>query len=133
MRSFSIFIFCIICFSACKPLPSDNQNNSGETAYSLHLAPESGSSYHYDISNSTETTVELESKEIESKTTTTTGMSYLIQKDTGDNYIFTISYDKVKLYSKTNGIETDADAENAATSSNPVDKMLGALKDANLS
>ena len=53
-------------------------------------------------------------------------MSYLIQKDTAGNYIFNISYDKVKLYTKNNGIETDADAENAANSSNPVDKMLGA-------
>jgi hypothetical protein len=133
MKQILAFFICVFIAASCK-LPNEDKKYTDPESITYHLKfnPDSSSKYHYDIKNTTETEIELENKKIQSINTTTTGMSYVINKDTSGNYIVNITYDKVHLYTKTNDSETEADAENASFPLNPADKMLGALKDANL-
>lgn len=123
-----------ISIASCKLFPGENKKISDplNTSYHLHLNPKPGSHYYYDVSNRTETHVELEGQEIDNSNTTTVGITYSIEKDTGANYVFKMGYDKAHILTKTGDNETEMDAMNAKFSLNPAERMLGALKNASL-
>jgi hypothetical protein len=60
------------------------------------------------------------------------GFSYAVDKDSAGNFLFTMKYDKIQVHTKTEDTETDLDADNATLTLDPVEKMLGILKTANI-
>ena len=57
-------------------------------------------------------------------------MNYIANRDSAGNFVFNIRYDKIKIKTQNGDTETEADADNAALSINPVERMLGLLKQA---
>jgi hypothetical protein len=100
--------------------------------YRLRLNPVAGSKYYYDISNQTAIKLEVNDTKVDNINKTTVGVSYAVSKDSLGNFLINMQYDKIKIYSKTADTETEMDADNAALTSNPVEKMLGILKTANI-
>jgi Family of unknown function (DUF6263) len=134
MKKYCIF-FILVYFLSCKTQPgSDRDYDKFDPAktYKLQLNPAAGSAYYYDIANESETELEVDDKKTGSLTKTDVGITYKVNKDTVGNFLLTIVYDKVHLYSKNGDIETEADAANATGSLNPVERMLGFLKSANI-
>jgi Family of unknown function (DUF6263) len=128
-------IIIVVVIASCKTQPGSNREYDKfdpNKTYSLKLNPVAGSSYHYDILNESQTGVELEDKKTGSETKTAIGVNFKISKDSSGDFLLNILYDKIHLYSKNGETETDADAANAAGTFNPIEKMLGILKDANI-
>ena len=115
---------------ACKTGPgSDKKYPGGEDmVYELRLSPEMGAEYHYDINNETDYKIEVEEKKVENLNKTSVGIDYSVNKDSAGDFLFSVGYNKVHLYSKNGDKETERDADNAANSIDPAEKMLGFLK-----
>ena len=120
---------------SCKTSPHSDRDYDKfdpNKTYSLKLNPVKGSAYHFEISNESSTEVEINDKKTERESKSTVGVVFKISKDSLDQSLFDINYDKVHLYSKNGEEEVEADADNATGSLNPLDKMLGILKGANM-
>ena len=118
---------------SCKLQPESNRNYDSENKiYRLKLNPAKGSTYHYDMVNESEIEMEVEDKEVNTLNRSTTGINYIINKDSAGNFIFDINYNKVQLHTKNNDAETDIDAANALVSSEPLERMLGLLTKATI-
>lgn len=132
----SFFVYGVLIFIAsCKTQPGlDREYDKFDPnkIYKLQLNPAAGSSYHYDITNESETKVEIEDKKTGNETRTTVGVTFKINKDSAGDFLLNMLYDKVHFYTKSGDTETDADAANAAATLNPVERMLGMLKEANI-
>jgi hypothetical protein len=100
--------------------------------YTLRLNPLPGSSYHYDITSETETKLEVDGKKTGTESKSTAGVIFKMDKDSTGDFLLNMQYDKLHIYSKSGDIETDADAANSANSLNPVERMLGMLKEAKI-
>jgi len=92
-----------------------------------------GSRYAYSITNESETGLELNGKKVNVQHKSNVGITYNIKKDSAGNYLLQLHYDNIHLYSKQGDKETELDAANAAATLDPTEKMLGILKDANIS
>lgn len=115
---------------------NSNDNSSSvvtETgAYRFRLNPVVGSTYSYTISSESEITLEVNGKSISNKNKADIGLTYHIQKDSAGNFLLHMRYDKIHIYTKAGDKETDADADHAVATLDPVEKMLGLLKTANI-
>ena len=115
---------------SCKLMPSSvgNTAESDPTrAYMLRLNPPPGAKYYYTVKSEQEMTFEANDKKVDNVTKTTAGVNYLVDKDTTGNFAIHIQYDKLHVYTKNGDVESDMDAANAATTTDPVEKMLGTL------
>jgi hypothetical protein len=133
-KSICVYVILILVFS-CKTQPgSDREFDKFDPAktYRLQVNPAAGSNYHYDITNETEMSLEVDEKEIENINKSDVGINYKISKDSAGNLLFTLQFDKILLYSKNNDIVKELDANNGAISIDPVEKMLGILKETSL-
>jgi hypothetical protein len=123
------------CFFSCKMQPSSNRSYDeydSAKLYHLRLAPRSGSTYLYDLSNQQQVNFEVDDKKSEQLSRTTATISYHITSDTNRNTLFHTEYKKIHLYTKKDEVESDADAENSAFSSNPTERMLAVIKSAKI-
>ena len=109
-------------------------NTTGNTAesdptrvYMLRLNPPPGAKYYYTVKSEQEIKFEANGKKVDNVTKTTAGVDYMIGKETTGNFAIHIQYDKLHVYSKNGDAESDMDAANAATTTDPVEKMLGTL------
>lgn len=128
-----LLIFSIaLLISACKLQSHYSDNHSKDKAYHLHLNPKPGSSYYYDIENNSEIKISLDNNDVENINKSKVGINYSIAKDSLSDFLLSIAYDKIHVYSKNGDKENDADAENARFSLNPTERMLGILKNASL-
>jgi Family of unknown function (DUF6263) len=129
----SLFLCFIVC---CKTHPNSDRiydrENQNEV-YQLHLNPPAGSSYLYDIANESEFKVELGDKNVNNISKTNVGIIYALDKDTLGNYNVHMHFSKIHIFSKNENGETNLDAENAANSEDPTEKMLGILKNSIIS
>ena len=124
------FLLLLSAALSCKLMP----NTTGNTAesdptrvYMLRLNPPPGAKYYYTVKSEQEMTFEANDKKVDNVTKTTAGVNYLVGKDTTGNFAIHIQYDKLHVYTKNGDVESDMDAANAATSADPVEKMLGTL------
>ena len=127
-----ILLFIVI---SCKLQPDSDRNYdklNENKVYKLQLNPSPGSAYHYEMENKTETEMEVEGKEMHTINQTEVGLNYLVEADSTGNYIFTTTYDKIKITTENGDDKTEADASNAMISIDPVEKMLGILKAARI-
>jgi hypothetical protein len=115
---------------SCKTRPGSDSRYPGreDVLYELRLSPSPGSEYHYDITNQTEYKLQVGEKKVDNLNRSVAGIEYSVNKDSAGNFLFNVGYDKIHLYSKNDDIETDLDADSAAVSVNPSEKMLGVLK-----
>jgi hypothetical protein len=114
-------------------LNDSGENNSIKSNYfKPHLNPTPGSQYYYTISNEYNIEVEANGKKTNSLSKSEVGVTYNVQKDSAGNLLLHIRYDKIHLHTKSGDNETDMDADNAGSTFNPVEKMLGLLKTANV-
>ncbi|HSU28163.1 MAG TPA: DUF6263 family protein [Chitinophagaceae bacterium] len=129
-KTVTVFLVAALVFS-CKVGPNpDKQYETldGKNTYKLELNPEPGSVYHYDIVNETGTKVETGEKKLKSLNNTEAGITYTISKDSSGNLVLKMVFDKIHVYSKSGDKEKDIDADRSAFSTDPQEKMLGALK-----
>ncbi|MFT3748118.1 MAG: DUF6263 family protein [Agriterribacter sp.] len=140
-----ITIGLIVFLLSCNSTPSSDSNapsgnipaaqsgeQAGGDAYRFRLNPQDKSTYRYMLYNDSEITMEVNGNETNSTNNAAAETSYTVNKDSTDNLIFSIRYDKITIHTKKGNTETYADADNAALSTNPVDKMLAILKQADI-
>jgi hypothetical protein len=133
MRTFYFLITAAIISSCHLPSNSDKKySDDAGAVYKLQLHPPSGSSYHYDIVNTTETEVEANGSKVENSNKSTAAITYAVNKDSSGNYLFNMKYDALRMSLKSGETETELDAANGKLSLNPTERMLAILKDANL-
>lgn len=127
------FLFAVLFFISCKIQPDASRRNAdGKKVYKLRLNPSRGAKYYYDVTNESSVRMEVSDRKIDQVNRSHTGVYYILDKDSAGNLLFELSYDKLHIYSKQDDVETELDAANAATTIDPVEKMLGALTSARI-
>ena len=130
------FAFVTIFFAAsCKTHLNSSRyydDNDPKKAYHLRLNPAAGSQYTYTVTQSTEFVMETEGKKITNKNNSNLELTYSIGKDSSGDFLLNIVFNKIHLYTKNGDAEQELDADKAAESTDPVEKMLGVLKGAQL-
>jgi len=121
-----LVISCKMVTNADRQFGQVNENK----IYRLHLNPANDSKYYYDISNQSEIKLELSDSKIDNLNKTTVGVIYSINRDSTGNFKIALQYDRLKIFTKSGDSESEMDAANAALTINPVEKMLGILKQA---
>src|SRR5450432_4210740 len=133
MKKEHVLIISVWIMFGCNFRPGgDRGSTSPDKILQLKLRPNSGADYDYNVTDETETVFEVNDNKIETKNKTQYLVNYSINKDTTGNFQVGIKYKKIRIYTKNNDVETDIDADNAEASSDPVEKMLGALKQAKI-
>jgi len=130
-----IFFFPTLLFISCRLQPGSDRHYSDSDkskVYQLRLNPPIGSTYYYDITNESEFKLEVEDKKTKNTNKANFGVYYEINKDSSGNLLLNMSYDKIHIYTKKNDKETEMDAENSAASTDPVERMLGFVKNAKI-
>ncbi len=131
LRQFFSFI-ALSLFICCKQT-DNNRSGAGpggkeESLMKLQLNPPAGSVFKYEIVNESDVRTEVQDKEVTNINRTTVVINYAVNRDSAGNYLFNTTYDKLKFYIKKNDQESELDAANAANTFDPVEKMLGLLK-----
>ena len=135
MKSLVFPLAILFLSSSCGMKPDSNKhdNDLGKNkVYKLQLNPTAGSKYYFDISNESEAKLEIKDKNIDNLAKTKVGVYYELNKDSSGNFMINMTYDKIHLYTKNGDSESDLDAANAATSLDPLEKILGILKAAHI-
>lgn len=129
-----LFITCFSFLLSCKTQPNSGHSPDGDLTrvFKLRLNPPPGSKYYYSISNRTELKLELEDKKVDNLSKSDIGVVYAIARDSVGNLDLHVSYDKIHMYSKNGDAESDMDAVDAANSTDPVEKMLGIVRAADI-
>jgi hypothetical protein len=129
------FVSSALLMTSCKiQSNSDNRYESFDKskAYKVSLNPQPGSVYHYDVTNESNVKTNYNDNKTENINRTFAGITYDVNKDSIGDFVFHIHYDSVHIYTKdAKGNETDIDA-NSLSSIDPMVKMLGILKAANI-
>jgi hypothetical protein len=117
---------------SCKIQPGSSRHYADgdeNKVYKLVLRPKPGTRFYYDVSSETEVVMKVNDKEIDNLNRSHTGVIYVFTRDSAGDLLFEMHYDKIHLYTRNDGVETELDAANAATSDDPIEKALGALVD----
>lgn len=118
---------------SCKTQNSSESIVGNDTiVYQLRLNPATGAQYHYDITNESNIEMEVAEKEVNNSSTSKVGINYNVDKDSLGNFLLHITYDKIYLHTKAGEKESEMDASFASNSLDPVEKLLGVLKNARL-
>ena len=125
-------IILLISISCKMKLGQSRTDASNDKILKLHLNPESGANYNYVISNESNSEIEANDKKTELVKEYKVDIDYAINKDSNGNILLQIHYNKIHIYSKTGDVESDVDASKAIMSTNPLERILGALKAANI-
>jgi uncharacterized protein DUF6263 len=131
MNRFYIMAGMIISLCSCRIHPGGAERSSTDDSkvYRLRLNPSPGSAYKYVISKESKLNLEVDSKQIDNIKKADVTIDYSIDKDSLDNFVIGILYNKIHVYTKTGDQETDIGGDNASASFDPMDKFLGALKE----
>lgn len=128
-------LLMIIAFSSCKTQPGSSRHyadGNENKVYKLVLRPKAGTQFYYDVNNESELQIRLNGRDIDNLSRSHVGVLYTFNRDTAGNLQFDMHYDKVQLYTRNDGTETDLDAAKASTSDDPTEKALGALLSSNV-
>lgn len=131
---YCIFLVLFLAIS-CKLQPDSDRSYDKydeNKVYKLQLSPVPGSVYNYEMINESETEMEVEGKEVQTINKSVVELNYAVTRDSMGNYVFTTTYDKIKTNTESGDTKTEADADNALVSIDPVEKMLGILKSARI-
>lgn len=95
----------------------------------LQLDPPDGSVYLCRSKNTTSYELKLEDREIKNSNTADVEYHYVVRRDSSGSFSIDMAFDSIKVLSQTDDAEIALDAANAILSVNPVERMLGMLKD----
>ncbi len=109
-----------------------SSSNDSTTVAPLTLHYKLGAKIYYTISSEDETTVETSAKTVKKDTKTSFGLIYEVVKDSGNQYLLKITFDKIHTHIKKDDVEQDLDADNAKISIDPTERILGGMKGASL-
>ena len=135
MKIFIPVCFVIILAISCKSGPGTDKQYAGPKGtdvFQLRLNPADGSQYYYDITNETEFQLEVDDKKVKNLNRTNVGITYDVHKDSAGNFLLSIVYNNIHLYSKSGDKVTDIEATNSAFSTDIAEQMLGSLKEATI-
>ncbi|MBO9200795.1 MULTISPECIES: DUF6263 family protein [Niastella] len=118
--------------STSKEVVQSETAEGDNPAYHLRLNLAKGSTYHYTVEYETNTGLEVAGKKINVLNQSEIGVTYVIDKDSAGNYLFQVKYDKIHIRTKTGDKETEYTVPNAEGTADPMEKMLAALKTANI-
>src|ERR1700720_2841648 len=128
MNKYFLFFPFVLFFCSCKTHPYSSRSYAGDgKVYKLRLNPPPGSNYHFQVSNEQSLDEEVDGKTIRNEKNTDVGIDYAISKDTGGNLLLTMTYDKLKMHTRSGDNIADLDAANGPTSIDPTEQMLAAL------
>ncbi|MGN6600929.1 MAG: DUF6263 family protein [Ginsengibacter sp.] len=128
MKGKFLLLTLIILIFSCNIRPGgDRATTSPDKIFQIKINPQAGTNYDYDVSNETDTRFEVNDNTIQNQSNTRYVVNYAIQKDTTGNFDIGINYKKIHIHSKINGQESDLDAGNSPSSTNPIENLLGAL------
>ncbi|HWK07237.1 MAG TPA: DUF6263 family protein [Puia sp.] len=131
--SWLVLFLDIFFFLSCKTHPDSDRTYAGDgKVYKLRINPAPGSKYQYQISNESTLNMEVDSKPIESIKKADVTINYGIEKDSLGDFVLTIGYEKIHVYTKNNNQESELSTENSTNSLDPMEKLLGALKGADI-
>ena len=133
LLNIAFITFCISCNQ------SDRQKSHPptETKYQLTATPAvtiQGMStpvtnrYYYTINTETNMEMEVNGQSMKRSNSSELGLIYETKTDSVGHRSLSIIYDKIHLKQKNNDTETEMDADNAATSADPTEQLLGLLK-----
>lgn len=135
MKQCYCVFWILVLIISCKLQPDSDRSYDkyDETkVYKLQLSPAPGSVYTYEMINESETEMEVEGEEISNTNKSEVRLNYAVATDSTGNYVFTTTYDKIRLNTENGDTKTEADADNAMVTIDPVEKMLGILKSARI-
>jgi len=131
LRSSIFIVILFIC--SCKTHPNSDRNYAGDSkVYKLRIDPPSGSKYQYQISNESTLNMEVDSKQIENSKKADVTINYGIEKDSLGDFVLSIVYDKIHVYTKNGEQVSELSTENSANSVDPMERLLSALKGADI-
>ena len=136
MRRILIYLLFSLFLAGCK-LQADSYSEYDKSdpskTYRLRVNPIPGSNYHYEVTNETTMSMEVEGKEIENENGSVVQIGYKVDKDTAsDGLLLTMQFEKIRMYSKNNGNLKEIDADNGTMSGDPVEKLFAILKETKL-
>lgn len=131
---FRVVLAFPILLSACKESTQTKTVNgiSVPGTYSLHLAPDAGARYNYDIVSESKTIHEIGEEKKESGNSIQMNVSYETSKDSSNNLLFHITYNSFKAKIETENQEKNLDASVTSNEAPPAEKMFAAFKGAQL-
>lgn len=132
----------ILLFLSCKNKDADTivmdnivedviNNVAIDTSFStrLQLNPPDASVYIYRSKNETSYDLKFDDREVKSSNASDVQYRYAVHKDSAGKFIMDILFDSIKVLSQKDNVKSEADAANAMLSVNPLERMLGMLKD----
>ncbi len=132
-NKFLFFFLFSVSLSSCKTHLSSDRNYAGDgKVYKLRINPPPGSKYQYQISNESTLNMEVDSKPILSIKKADVTINYGIDKDSLGDFVLSIVYDKIHVYTKNGEQVSDLTTENSTNSVDPMERLLGALKGADI-
>ena len=125
IKILALILCAAVAFVSCSS--RQNQHDPDEKKYDLKLKVPTNRKYYYTITNDVNTIAEANGEEAKSRRQSTVGLIYLVEKDSAGQYLVHITYDKLHVLLNNKDGETELDAANAGTSSNPIEKLLGTI------
>jgi hypothetical protein len=122
--------YCIWLAVVLFMLSCGNAGDGRKYQFALKLSP--GQKFYFDLSNEMRSKIAVDDKKVENRSLANIGLIYEVLKDSAGSYSVRIVYDKIRVKLKDNKGEQQLDADNAVSSFDPVEKMLGNLKGASL-
>ena len=125
----------VLLLSSCNIHPGAsryNDDNDPKKVYRLRFNPAPGSKFVYTVTRSTEFEMEADDKIVKNKNTSDMDIVYSVSRDSAGNTVLATIYNKIHLYSKNGDEVQEEDADKAEGSADPLEKMLGILRHANL-
>jgi hypothetical protein len=132
MKRLFTFSALLVLIASCKIQNSTENAHADDAVYKLGLNPVIGAKYQYSITNETNVEMEVDEKEVTNNNRSEVGLTYTMNKDSAGNYLVRMIYNTIKLHTKAGDKETKMDAANAAATLDPVERMLGILKNAQI-
>jgi Family of unknown function (DUF6263) len=110
-----------------------NNEPGADNKYYSGLRLKKGDKYYYTLKASIATNLEINEKKIETNNETEVGLRYEVVNDSANTFLLKITYDKLHLHlNKTDTEDQDFDANNAAETQDPMDKLLSDIKGGSL-
>lgn len=131
MRNWFVIVVVFVITGCQLGRDANNEAQPGDLSkqYKLELNPAAGSSYLFQISTENNSELEIDGKTVNNKSETGADIQYVINKDSLGNYLFGISYNSIKLYTKNGDKETEAIASEGTIPVSSLDRMLGILRE----
>ena len=117
--------------ASCHLIPGSNDSDAKKKlSYHFSLAPTLGVKYQYTVQKETSIKVQFNDLEKNILARVNAAFNLSFKKDSLENHVLTIRYDKIHIYTRINGKGTNIDADNHSNPFNLEENMLHLLKNA---